>query len=202
MLPAVKRLHLLALLAPPVLLLALAGCDRNVEPFVPGEQPRPPDLARIFPEAGSGPGANAGPAAAGGMPMGARTGALPPAADEAGAASGETIRGVVQLAPELESAVPPSATLFLIARREGQRGGPPLAVVRVVDPVFPLEFEIGPQNAMIAGMPFTGPIRLSARLDADGNAMTRGASDLHGTAERPYAPGSDRVTLSIDARGG
>ena len=31
-----------------VLLLALA-CDRRVEPYVEGEQPRQPDLSRIFP---------------------------------------------------------------------------------------------------------------------------------------------------------
>ena len=29
---------------------ALAGCDRNIEPFVEGEQPRQPDLSAIFPE--------------------------------------------------------------------------------------------------------------------------------------------------------
>ena len=28
----------------------LVACDRNTEPFVEGEQPRSPDLARIFPE--------------------------------------------------------------------------------------------------------------------------------------------------------
>ena len=28
---------------------ALAGCDRNVEPFVPGEQPEQPDLSEIVP---------------------------------------------------------------------------------------------------------------------------------------------------------
>ena len=32
-----------------VLGLLLAGCDRNIEPYQPGEEPRAPDLARIFP---------------------------------------------------------------------------------------------------------------------------------------------------------
>jgi hypothetical protein len=27
----------------------LSGCDRNMEPFVEGEQPRDPDLSKIFP---------------------------------------------------------------------------------------------------------------------------------------------------------
>ena len=29
---------------------ALLACDRNVEPYVPGEEPREPDLSKIFPE--------------------------------------------------------------------------------------------------------------------------------------------------------
>ena len=30
-------------------LVALLGCDRNMEPFAPGEEPRQPDLSKIFP---------------------------------------------------------------------------------------------------------------------------------------------------------
>ena len=38
------------------LLAGVAGlaCDRNIEPFEPGEVPRAPDLARIFPGAPAG----------------------------------------------------------------------------------------------------------------------------------------------------
>jgi len=30
--------------------VAALGCDRAVEPYVPGEKPEQPDLSRIFPE--------------------------------------------------------------------------------------------------------------------------------------------------------
>src|SRR5512138_2283956 len=33
-----------------LLALALAACDRNLEPFDPNEQPHEPDLSKIFPE--------------------------------------------------------------------------------------------------------------------------------------------------------
>ena len=35
---------------------AVLACDRNLEPFDPAEEPRQPDLARIFPAQQEGPG--------------------------------------------------------------------------------------------------------------------------------------------------
>ena len=53
--------------------VAIAGCDRNMEPFVPGEKPRQPDLSKIFP-AGAERSAEAG---AGARVMGSQRGASP-----------------------------------------------------------------------------------------------------------------------------
>ncbi len=77
-------------------------------------------------------------------------------------------------------------------------GGPPLAVVRVPNPSFPLRFSIGPDDRMIQTMPFAGDIQISARVDADGNAMTRSPGDLQGASGIPNAPGDRGVTLLID----
>jgi cytochrome c-type biogenesis protein CcmH len=172
--------------------LALA-CDRKIEPLDPNETPREPELSRIFPAGadraaaaeGAAPEAPAGPA-------GGR--AAPPVA-----AAGAPVRGTVELAPGLAERVPPGAVLFLIARREG--GGPPLAVRRIDAPRFPLEFELGPDDRMIESMPFAGPLRLSARLDADGNATTRAAGDLEGAAPAPVEPGATGVRIAIAGPG-
>jgi cytochrome c-type biogenesis protein CcmH len=181
------------------LLLGLA-CDRNIEPFVPGEQPRQPDLSRMFPET-DGP---AGDAVAGAMGAPARTGSMPaPAAEEPGAvadAAGASIRGTIEVAASLQGSEPARATLFVIARRAGASAGPPLAVRRIPQPGFPLAFEIGPQHAMIAGMPFAGDIVLTARLDADGDAMTRTPGDLSGELGAPVQPGAEGVVLVLDAK--
>lgn len=180
----------------------LAGglaCDRAVEPYVPGEKPSAPDLSRIFPEGAeraaereAAAGATRGGAAA---PMG--RGAPPPA--PGGAVPGDEaapLRGTIALAPELEGRVPAGATLFLIARRDDD--GPPLAVKRIVSPQLPLDFSIGPDDRMIAQMPFRGPLRLSARLDADGNAVTRVPGDLQGAAPGAYEPGAENISIVID----
>lgn len=203
-----------ALLAAAIaVLLALGACDRNVEPFQ-DEAVREPDLSKIFPKGadraaeqeGGGPGAmGSGPAGGGsGGPPGAPPGGAPgaPAAQRgggsssAGSSDGRPVRGTIRLAPELERSVPEGAVLFLVARGEG--GGPPVAVRRVTQPSFPLDFEIGPEDRMMENVPFAGPFRLTVRVDADGNASTQTPGDLRGAAEGVHRPGATGVSIRID----
>ena len=117
----------------------------------------------------------------------------PAAAAPSGA--GEAITGTITLAPELADAVPPGAVLFVIARTAER--GPPLAVKRIPAPSFPHAFTIGPEDRMIATMPFAGPIRITARVDADGNATSRTPGDLFGDAV-DAAPGASGVAVAVD----
>jgi cytochrome c-type biogenesis protein CcmH len=193
--PAPQAAHALLVAA---LLAAGAGCDRAVEPFDPNERVAAPDLSKIFP-----PGAERAPKD---QAMGAR-GAPPPgapgatpgmAAAPAGAeaAAGDPIRGRILLAEPLAGRVPEGAVLFLVARSSD--AGPPVAVKRVPDPVFPLAFEIGPGDRMMQGIPFTGPFQLTARVDADGNAATRNPGDLQGASPGRVETGARDVELVID----
>lgn len=173
------------------LLLALVACDRKIEPFDPNEQPAEPDLTRIFPEgaeraAQAEPGLPAAPGSGRGAPS------LP--SETASAEAGAPIEGTVVLGPGLEA--PPGAVLFIIARMG--EGGPPTAVKRLPDPHLPLAFRIGPEDRMIQAMPFTGPFRLSARLDGDGNAASRSPGDLQGAIDEPVAPGATGLELVLD----
>jgi len=177
--------------------LVATGCDRNVEPFDPNEEPREPDLSKIFPE-GAEQAARIEP----GLPPvpGGGRGA-PPVAQEVAAAEpapdGAPISGRVEIAPELAEKAPGGAILFIIGRRGG--GGPPLAVKRVPSPGFPLDFTLGPDDRMIQAMPFAGPITLSARLDADGNATSTEPGDLSGVAVGgPVDPGASGVVIRLD----
>ncbi|HEB88515.1 MAG TPA: hypothetical protein ENI85_03000 [Deltaproteobacteria bacterium] len=117
------------------------------------------------------------------------------------AESAAPITGRIELASGLESARPGGAVLFVIARRQGARGGPPLAVLRIPDPEFPFTFRIGPENVMIPSMRFAGPISLSARLDADGNAMTRGGGDISSPVLEALSPGDTDVRLVLSEQG-
>ena len=63
---------------------------------------------------------------------------------------------------------------------------------------FPLEFSIGPEDRMIQAMPFVGPLRVTARLDADGNATTRNPGDLQGAAPDSVSPGASDIEVVLD----
>ncbi len=173
-----------------LVLVGWLGCDRNVEPFDPDEQPAEPDLSRIFP-AGAAP-EEAGPPS---LPPAPGRGA-PPLAAEAAETNGPPIRGTVSVADELSGQLPPGAVLFLIARRGG--AGPPLAVERFASPRFPLEFSLGPEDRMLETLPFAGEVQITARLDADGNAMSRQPGDLEGRAPGAVSPGASGVLVVLD----
>ena len=185
--------------------LFLLACDRNTEAYVEGETPRAPDLARIFPESegAGGPGGAPGMGAPqrGNVParpspaLPAQRGAPPVAAQPVSAS--DTITGTIRLGEGMAGS---RGMLFVIARPFGVTAGPPLAVLRVPSPSFPLDFEIGPANVMIPSMRFEGDIGISARLDGDGNAMTRNPGDLQGATTAPLQPGAREVEIVLDQK--
>lgn len=172
------------------------GCDRAVEPYVPGEKPETPDLSRIFPE-GAERAAEAPPAMGGGGGEGPAAAASDRGTAAPAAGEVAPVSGTITLTSGFERKVPAAAILFLIARK-GQGGGPPLAVKRIESPKFPLDFSLGPDDRMIQQMPFEGPLQLSARLDTDGNAMTREPGDLQGAAPGMHQPGDTGIAIVID----
>ncbi len=167
-----------------IALLAAQACDRRVESFAPGEKPQTPDLSKIFP---AGADRAAQPAAQ--MPLAPGRGA-PPVEPLAA-----PIEGTIELAPELAGSVPAGAVLFLMAH--GAAGGPLVAAQRIPFREFPLQFSIGAADHMMSATPFAGPLRISARIDGDGNAATRDAGDLLGASEGTHQPGDRGVVVTI-----
>ena len=180
--------------------VSAVGCDRNTEPFVEGEKPRPPDLARIFPDADASAQRDVRPSEPG--PAAGVRGGIPAGGGSDARSSGATsapIRGTIALAPEMGSPAA-DALLFVIARSAGISVGPPLAVLRIESPRFPIAFEIGPANVMVPSMRFEGDIEISARLDSDGNATTKLPGDLVGTTRAAHRPGDTSVALTLDRK--
>ena len=90
------------------------------------------------------------------------------------------------------------STLYIVARAAGAQGGPPLAVKRIVGPTFPVSFSLGPGDVMMPGMAFKGPLDLSARLDRDGDPLTREPGEPAGAHEgNPVKPGARNVTIQL-----
>ena len=55
-------------------------------------------------------------------------------------------------------------------------------------------------EAHLAALAESCPLRLTARLDGDGDPMTRRPGDLMGAASEPIAPGARGVQIVFDER--
>lgn len=105
-------------------------------------------------------------------------GSSPAATPGPGAAAtpgGPGISGTVDVDPAIKMAIAPGAVLFVIARAEGTTTGAPIAVKRL-PAIVPFDFTITSADSM-TGQPLPPRVRLEARIDSDGNALTRDPSD-------------------------
>lgn len=105
------------------------------------------------------------------------------------------IQGTVRVSEGLKNKMPENATLFLFVRNLDVKRGPPLAVQRIPEIKMPFKFSLGPQDIMIPGTPFDGPMVLTGRIDADGDARV-GAGDIEGFIK--VKPGDKNVELLLN----
>lgn len=104
-------------------------------------------------------------AAAGGSPSGGP-----------GTETSRHVAGVVDLDPALRGKLTAGAIVWVTVREAGVEKGPPIAVKRLAASEFPIAFSVGEADAM-AGQPFPGKVRIEARIDSDGDPLTRNPSD-------------------------
>jgi hypothetical protein len=153
-----------------------AACNKT-ETAAPAAQTPPPAQAVAPTQPGqpaSAPGGEAAPAAA---PF-----------------TGELSLGEGLSAADLK----PTDVLFIMAREGGGEGAGPgrlVAVQRHTEVAFPKQFSVGSGDAMVPGSPFTGPFAVTARIDRDGDPMTKTADDLYAAATGPVMAGQGAVNL-------
>ena len=91
----------------------------------------------------------------------------------------KSFTGKVRIDSKIANEIDTRGVLYIIVRNANMPNqGPPLAVKKISQPSFPLEFSISGADVMMKGMPFLGPFDVYVRLDRDGNAMTKGPEDL------------------------
>jgi len=120
----------------------------------------------------------------------------PPAMGEARSAAegaGATIVVVVDLPKGVT--VPPNAVLFVIAREAGVESGPPAAVKRVPAVNFPITVTLTEKDSM-AGEGLPGLVRIDARVDRDGDPLTKDPQDPVASEEN-VRPGGAQVLLVL-----
>ncbi len=74
------------------------------------------------------------------------------------------------------AAVPSQGVIFITARATGVTSGPPAAVKRVALAAFPITVELSAADSMM-GQPLPAKMRIEARIDSDGDPLTRDPRD-------------------------
>lgn len=118
----------------------------------------------------------------------------------AGDAQGKPFTGLVKLAEGTKpDAVKDTDVLFIMARERLPDGKPGrlIAVQRHGKVDYPFRYELGMKDLMMPGMAFSGPFLVQARLDRDGDPMTRGAEDLYAEFDAPVHGGQEGVHLPL-----
>lgn len=193
-------LRLATILFLPVIAL---GCPKKEEAPA-GTAPSGTDPGAAHPPAsqpagGAAPATQPGGAAPATQPGGAATqpsGAVAPQ----GGATGAGFSGLLKLSDGLKpDAVKDSDVLFIMARTRMPDGKPGqlVAVQRHGKVAYPFRYEITSKDLMMPGTPFSGPFLVQARLDRDGDPMTRGADDLYAEFDGPVNGGQEGVHLTL-----
>ena len=162
--------------------LPVAACSKSDDASKPSSVPPLAPNAAPSPPAAAPPG----PAA-------------PPAEAAAPTAAGGVIAGKIELSKAIAK-VKPKGTLFLTARRISDNPnvrGSLVAVKKFPATTFPVEFSMSAADMPFQGASFDGELTLTARIDQDGDPLSREKGDAHGTLPKVQVGAKD-VRLTID----
>ena len=106
------------------------------------------------------------------------------------------LSGTVHIAPGLKERAPrQNSMLFIVAKNAG---GVPVAVHRVVNPVFPAPFRMGPEDLLVPAVRGQEPLSVSAEMNAHGQVGKPRPGDLETRAPAGAKPGDGGVRLTLD----
>jgi hypothetical protein len=109
----------------------------------------------------------------------------------------KSLAGSLKLTDKTRGKVTPGETIFLVARSFIPSGGPGqvLAVKRMTAGNWPLSFELTSSDVMLEGSSLNGKVVVTARVDQDGDAMTKMPGDVEGTSKPITVPAKDIEVL-------
>jgi hypothetical protein len=112
------------------------------------------------------------------------------------------VYGQLHLDESLKSKVKAGSVLFIIVRRSAPKGqkGMMIAATKldgVTVGAFPLKYVVKQSDAMM-GAPLAGKVNVSARIDQDGDAISKQAGDIIGSAEADVMVGVNPVIIKLN----
>jgi hypothetical protein len=109
----------------------------------------------------------------------------------------QVVQGTIRVAPGAERPIGGSETLFITARPAGAKGGPPLAVLKVVGMTFPTTYRIGQEDVVMPGSWFRGKVEIRAVLRRSGFVSAPAKGDLESAPSAAVEPGAKGVDLEL-----
>jgi len=107
-------------------------------------------------------------------------------------AGGARLSGTLSLA---EGAAGDGAVIFVMVRRAATASGPPVAALRL-PATLPAEFTVTDADMMMGGA-WPDEVWVEARLDADGDAMTKTEADLRSELVGPLTAGATGISVVL-----
>jgi hypothetical protein len=164
---------------------------------LPAGHPPMGELPAGHPPMGGGSGSGAG-----GM------GELPPGhvpVDEQATPGGiefdpkSVVTGELRLDPKLAARVQAGDVVFLMARVADADGnpGPLVAVKKLTAGKWPAAFELDGRDAMMTGTKMEGRVVITARVDKDGDAISKNPGDVTGKSKAVTLP-AQKVVVNLD----
>ena len=106
-----------------------------------------------------------------------------------------SVSGTADITPELaDRARKPNTMLFLVAKNEG---GVPVAVKKIINPVFPQNFQMSPGDLILPDV-LTKNLYLEAFLNNHGELGIFRNGDLKGSVREPFLIFSKKKHIRID----
>jgi hypothetical protein len=109
------------------------------------------------------------------------------------------VNGVLRLDDKVKSKVAEGDVIFLVARGASPTGepGPVLAVKKLTASKWPLNFTLDARDAMVSGTKLHGKVIVTARVDKDGDAISKNPGDVTGSS-RPVEVPAEKVVITLD----
>ena len=197
--------------------VGLSGCSKNAEhpaekkvKVKTGSASQPakgPAVAPVQKAQVTAPGM---PARAGSQPTSQRARRLPAGHPPTGQASGSqpaglngSLSGTIALAGGYASKVKAGSTLFIIVRRDAGDGQKGMLLAAKKIPVtgakmFPLAYTVTKADIMMQGTVLAGTVRVSARIDQDGDAISKQPGDIVGASAKAHKVGAKGIDFGLD----
>jgi hypothetical protein len=106
------------------------------------------------------------------------------------------IKGEITLASRLLHSAPrENSVLFVVAKN---LGGMPVAIKRIVNPQFPVPYELTADDLLVPGYRPTDSLRLEVEWNTHGDVGNPRKGDLFGSSPDPVSPRESDVHIVID----